>query len=258
MFISTDFIYDNIRSEDMGIYLVSIESGMKRQNFGVTQSIREEKVPNKDIPYFFGVDKEVQSIPFTVCKLDGDKIFSYEERTRICRWLCKQSYKPLISNDNPFIIYYAIFTSGESYNNYSDDGYINLEMRLNAPYGFSPIMEEFYDLSDNTTKTTITLENRSNIIEYYKPVIEITLVDVTTEVKLRNISVEGEEFTLQNLQQGETICIDNDREKIKSDKAQYRLNNFNKKWLKLIYGENQIEVTGKCLLRVRLQFPMAL
>jgi len=261
MYISTDFIYDEILSTDMGVYIVRVDSGMLEIPT-LSRKIQEEKLNNyKDIPVFYGVTKDTLSFPITITKLydyENNNVFSYEERVKILRWLCKGEYKEFVSADNDFIKYYVLFEEVKRYDNSLNQGYITLTCRLNAPYGFSPKMEANYDLSDNTTIEIIELENTSNIIDNYYPEMEFTVIEGTS-VSFKNLTNGGEEFTIENLQIGETVYINMETGRIKSSLAGvYHLGDCNKNWTSLVYGINRIEISGKINLYTRMQFPMIL
>jgi hypothetical protein len=244
----------------MGVYLVRIENGMLEIPT-LKQQIQEEKLNNKDIPVFYGINRETLSFPIMITKLydyENDNVFSYEERVNILRWLCKGEYKEFISGDNDFIRYYVLFEEVTRYDNYRNQGYITLNCRLNAPYGFSPISVEEYDLSDNENTTIIELENNSNIIDNYYPEIEFTVLEGTS-ASFKNLSDMGNTFTINNLQPNETIYINMETGRIKSSLDNvYHLGDCNKQWLSLVYGINRIEVTGKIDFEIRTQFPMLL
>lgn len=253
-------MFDNVKLEDMGLIVVDVgTSGMKEIGFGVKRNIVEDTFGSNR--YFIRVDKEPLVIPITLA-LKLEYKFDYEKRRDIVNLLFQDEYKILVSEDNPQICYYCI-VEGESkrFDNYLNDGYVTLNFRCDAPHGWSyPVSTDEIDLSDNTTSTVITLDNLGNVDKYYLPEIEIELVGDATSVSLRNLSDEGREFKFMGLQHGETIYISNKNKRIKSSLGDdvYRLEKFNKQWLRLLQGQNHIEVIGKCIIRTRMQFLIAL
>jgi len=255
MFFDTDFIYDGQESINMGVSIIRLEGGLIESST-LKQQIIEEKINSKDIPVFYGVSRDVLTFPIVITKLDEDGIFTYEDRVRILRWLCKGEYKEFASKDSP-IVYYVLFDEVKKTSNVLSQGYITLNVRLNAPYGFSPIQIEEHDLYDNTTTEIIELENNSNIIDFYYPEIEFTVTEGTS-VTFRNLTNGGEIFTINGLIPTEVIYINMETGRIKSNIGIYHLGDCNKNWLYLVYGINRIEITGKIQLSVRMQFPMIL
>ena len=249
------FIFDGINSSDMGLYNVRMQSGLVENPFMGSKDTIKTKVPTKDIPYFHGVNKDV--IQFTLQFSLLDEEWTPEKTHEIARWLLHDTYKSFQSADDLGKYYYVICVNGENLYKANNKGYVELTFESNAPYAFSPIYLNEYDLSDNTTIDTIQIENRSDLNDYYYPTVEIELQGTTTDITLANLSDGGREFSFTGLSTGETISVDNENKYIVSDvPAVYRFSEFNKNWLRLVYGINQIEVTGECIITVRTQYPI--
>ena len=88
------------------------------------------------------------------------------------------------------------------------------------------------------------------------PEVEFELIDTATGITLKNLTDGGREFVFSTLNTTETVYVNNQRKQIISDTNLYRYSKFNKNWFRLVYGINQIRVTGKCILKVRSQFPI--
>jgi len=252
---SENFIFDGITSEEMGLYNVRMQSGLVETPFMGSKSTITTKVVGKDRPYFHGVNKDVIQFNLQFSLLDEE--WTPEKTHEIARWLLHDTYKSFQSSDDLGKYYYVICIDGENLYKANNKGYVELTFESNAPFAFSPIYLNEYDLSSNTTTDTIQIENRSNINKYYYPTIEIELAGTTTNITLKNLSDGGREFSFTGLQSGETISVDNENKYIISDiPAVYRFSNFNKNWFRMVYGINQIEVTGECIITVRTQYPI--
>ncbi|MDD4387579.1 MAG: hypothetical protein PHD15_07525, partial [Clostridia bacterium] len=92
----------------------------------------------------------------------------------------------------------------------------------------------------------------------YYPEIEFELKDTNTDFKLQNITVGGEILEFQGLQQNEIVYVNNENKQILSNiSGSYPITKcVSKQWLRLVYGINNIQITGKCILRTRMQFPL--
>ncbi len=256
-FINTAFTFDGIDSEDMyGLKLIKLNTDFFEQNFGVPRMTIKEKIKGRKKPYFYGLEEDVLS--FTVI-LAKETSWTYKERQEIIKWLFQNTYKEFISLDTPNIIFKCIAVGNPKfYNNSLNQGYAEIQFECDAPHAWSPISIQKFDLSGNTTSTIIELSNKSNIEKYYYPEIEFQLQDDSTSVKLENLSDGGRVFEFTNLQTNETVYVNNATKHIISDTGLYRLSNLtNKQFLRLIYGVNQIKVTGKCTLQFRSQYPIA-
>jgi phage-related protein len=258
LFLEMDAVFDDIYFSDMGLTVISDKSGAREVNFGFKQNIIEEKV--RDRNYFYRVDEEALSFSITVL-LDEDKEWSYEKRREIINWLFKKEYKIFRSLDFPNIAYYCIATGDAKITLASMlKGYFTINFRCDASHGWSyPVNTQFYDLSNNDTYTILEIENIGNIKPYHYPEVEFLLQGDSTGITIQNLSDSGRIFEFTNLTMGENIYVDNDKQRIITSLSDtYRLDNFNKNWLRLVQGANQLKITGKCTLQIRCQFPIAL
>lgn len=253
---SEHFIFDGIKSADMNQYLIRMDGGGISSPFFGGQDIQEVRMKNKITPYHFGTEKE--PIEFTIQISPLDKEWTPQKRNKIGKWLIHEDYKLFQTADDLGKYYYVIATEASEFELYNNDkGFITITFRSNSPYAWSPIYVNSYDLSTNTTTTIIELDNLSNINKNYRPKIEIELVGGETGVQLRNLSNGGQIFKFEGLSANERVSIDNENEVIKSD---IPLSNpflkFNRNFLELVYGTNRIEVTGKCKIWTKMQFPI--
>jgi len=253
LFENVNFSFDYIDGSTYGLFLGYIEN-KSESHFGVRQSIIEEQVPRKPLPYLYEVKQE----PFEFeTLLFRETEWDLDTRLTICRWLFQKQYKDFVSYDNPDIVYKVICIDSPSKILYGNQGgYIRLRWRSNAPWAYTKVYLDEFDLSLNTT-SNISLENKSNIQNIYKPEIEVEIVDGTS-FSIKNLTYKGEAVTFENLNVNETIYINGENKRVISSTGLYRYNNWNKKTLNLIYGKNNIEVTGKIKLLVRSQYPIAL
>jgi len=259
-FLNTGFSVNGERSEDYGVVLVA-KGDLVNQQFGVSSKAVREKIKYRDEPYSYGFERNIYNMPIAISKIDSnDMKFTYEERIRITKWLKgNDEFVEFCSDDyDEEHIFYLHFNSGD-FENYSNNmGIVTFDCEMKYPYAMSPVLYDNFDLSDNNSSEMITLVNNSNVVDYYSPMIEFKLIGSNTGFKMINHTNNEEIFEFTGLTAGDTICIDNLNKRIKSSTGLPRLSNFNKKWLSLSYGINQIEVFGACILDVKSQFPMAL
>lgn len=252
MYLKTGFSYNGVHSSEFDLLAVRTDNGMIEFPFGVSRDIIEEKI-NKRNPYFFGIEE--QPLEFTI-ELSKEGGIDYNLRTKIVKWLFTDTYKPLVFDDNDFIIYYAIAIGEPTrMDNGIEEGYITINFRCNAPYGYSQPVT-ITELVEGTK--IIIINNLSNVLDEYYPEVEFTLKGNNKNLTIRNLSDNGREFVFNNLNEGETVYVDNAKKRIVSNLPNiYRYDNFNKHWLKLMYGKNLLEITGDCEIKFRLQYPIA-
>lgn len=261
------FTYDGIKSSDMNLHIMKIDyNGFIETPYTSSVDIKEEKLAKRHTPYFYGVERD--NLEFTVQlvlmdKYNQPKRWTPQERYNVARWLFHDEYKEFISSDDIGKRYYCIATSDSDLNLINTQGYMEVTFTCNAPYGFSPIYIESFDLTENTNKTIIEIENRSNIIKRYRPKLEIEYPNIggfpeTTNITLKNLSDGGREFKLTDVKKGEIYSFDNENRIIKSSR-QVNLNpltHFNRNWLELVYGVNRIEIDAKVRLWFKLHYPI--
>jgi predicted phage tail component-like protein len=258
MYIGLNFKYDGIDNDYYGVSLVRVSSGLTEFNFGVNRNIIEEKLKGKN-PYDFGNDEEPISFTLTIAKIDqNDLKWSLENRKDISKWLFQEDYKPLIFEDNPEIVFYCRAIKGQRFDNCSKEGYIDIEMRCNAPYVYSNPTTIAYDLT-NKSEQIITINNISNVDDFYFPEVEFELTGTTTGFSIINNTDKGREFKFTGLTPLEIVYTNNETRNIISSLEStdiYRYDNFNKNWLRLLCGENILKISGGCKVKVRNNFPL--
>lgn len=255
MFINTTFEFDGQQSTEYGLLLANMSSSTMNTPFALGRQVREAKIGSKSIPYFFGVDEE--PLQFRVM-LAREEEWDYDTRLRVVRWLFQNEYKPFISTDNIGVIYNAmVVDSPEKISVGNIPRMIELNFRCDAPWAWTPHYVYNYDLSTNTGTTTITIENNSNIQKYVHPEIWIRAIDGGT-ITLTNTSDGGRQTILTNLLANEVVYLNNEFKQIETDlPSVYRLKDFNRKWIQLVYGMNHIQVTGKCLITSKAKYGIA-
>jgi len=256
MFTNTTFQFDNRKATDFGLYIVNLDTSTKNAPYAVEREINEEKVRNNPIPFFFGLNEQPLYFKVTLFR---EEEWDYDTRVEITQWLFQDEYKSFISTDHNGIIYNCIaIDRPEKILIGNIPRMIELNFRCDAPWAWSPVLSTNYDLSNNTTTQIITMVNRSNIVKYHYPEIWIQSLDGGT-ISLKNYSDGGREFKFDNLQVNEIVYINNQLKQIETDVSSiYRLKDFNRNWLRLNYGINNIVVTGKCLIKTQMQYPIAI
>ncbi len=255
------FIFDGIKSSDMGLYNVRVgHSGFVEVPFVGRADIREKFSSKKIIPSLHNVKREPITFTLQFMLMDNNlqpKEWTSEDRNRIGDWLIHDTYKSFQTSDDLGKYYYVIIEDAEKLYLVSGKGYLEVTCRTNSPYVWSPTYILPFDLSDNDTETSIIIDNKSNVEKYYYPKIEIESLADNTNVELKNLSNGGKVTKFEGLNNGEIISVDNENRFIKSDLfGSNPFEKFNKEWLELVQGDNEIKVTGKCKMWIKCHFPI--
>lgn len=259
MFISTQFEYDGINSDVMGVSLISVDNNLVEMPFGYKKSLRKEKIPFKNKHYFFGYDSEPLQLKITIGKLNDDDLeWTYDERIKLVQWFYQDGYKPFVSLDNPEVVYYCMpIDDSLRYDNRLMQGYVTMTLECNSPFASSPTYIDTYDYQINTNNI-LNIENKCNVFKNYSPEIQIEMTN-DTSFTITNLTNSGQVFQFSGLNVGETIYINNEMKQIISSLPNtYRLGNFNKDWLQLVQGINQLQITGNVKVTIRCTYPISI
>jgi len=259
MFISTNFTYDNSTSDEMGVWLVRVETGLVEQNFGIPRTTITEKIKGRKRPYLYGFTEEVIKFSITLAKSNTNHTWTLAEKRSICTWLFKNSYKDFVSDDDIEIVYKCVAVgSPKFYTSTNEDGYCVVDFECDAPHPWSASNVQTFDLSSISSATTIQIQNLSNIDDYYYPELEFQLKSTATAFKLVNNNDGGRIFEFTGLNALETVYINNETKQIISDSGNYRYSALtDKRFFRLPYGTSNCVISYPCIITVRSQFPIA-
>lgn len=251
MLENLEFIYDGKLSKDMGVINARVDKGLYKEDFLPKRTIRENKIRGRETPYFMGVDKE--PLEFSMLLLFED--LDVEKRRSVARWLNVDYYKPLAFKNNPERIFYCMSANDSTHSHAGlDEGYIELKMRCNSPYSYSPIYtSDVYDLSDNNEGgTMIEIINSGDSIML--PAISLEKVG-EGNIIISNASFNKKECVMNDLLNGDMLTIDSsDRSIETSISGAYRYDNHNGSFIELSQGVNRINVRGNCIIQLKYQF----
>lgn len=254
MFIGTKIILGNIKLyETYGIMVVGFSE--KTSPFGVTQSIYEEKTPYSLKPLFQRVDREPLSFTLTFAR-EGE--WDDDMRIEFSQLLFKENYQKLISEDYPHL-YYNVICTDNPQKTLMPFGISTIEVtfRCDSPYAWSHQSVETFKI-ENTIPYTFQIENKSNVVQYVYPTIELYSLSDNNTITVKNLS-DNKQFTIKNVEKDELITIDNEFSILTTTVPNvYRYNDFDGKWIRLVMGNNVIEVTGKCIVTFKNNFPIAI
>jgi hypothetical protein len=259
------FEFDNKKSEEFPIYIVSIDSGMIDTEISGSRSLKYEKTAYNDDIFFYKTDVDTMKFSITISPLEG--AWTEELKFELFKWLYSRTPKPFKSCDFLGKMCYCVCTNALSLTtNYLKNGYMKLEFECTTNYWLSDIQRIVKDLSDITVPTFIDIECKTNVMHplyneiVYLPKINIDLKGSSNKITLTNYSYNGEQFGFTGLSINESLEIDNNLKKVKSSTGLNRINNMisNHSWCKLTYGLNHILISDPCVIEFVLQVPIYL
>lgn len=236
--------FNGINSSRYGLYLCSVGGDDARQ-VGI---IRTPEVVNGTIK---SIENESPRFDLQLIKLDknGDPSpISEDDEHEIVRWLFSpQEFKPLIV-DQKSIVYYGMFVDGSLWVNQANQGYFTVSFQLSAPHAYSVLQNSNFRVNGNRD---ITITSKHTYGMYNEVDMEIQLIGGNS-FTVRNHTT-NQTMKLTNLPKGCThIYIYNDRVKHienMDNKEQNLRGNFNKVFIHLGYGVNNLTISGNGVIR---------
>lgn len=255
MFSGTNFIFDKVPSETYNLYLVDFGENSKEDMFGVTYEIEEEKIKRNPVPYFYGIE-QTPTLQFKMTVASEKELDRYD-RHAISKWLFKKDYKYLqIDQEDIGNVYYRCIFLNPQKIQFGNCAYaLQFDVKCDAPWAWSE--EHVYEYTLSSSTTNIEFRNLSNYNDYLYPEIEFTLSITDTNFSITNSSDNSRIFEFTELNPSEIIYVNNQRKQVVSSEDTNRLCNFvDKKWFRLVPGTNQLIVSGKGSLEIRLRYPI--
>lgn len=250
---SINFFYNGQRFDEIGVYLVNVDTGLKETPFLSEREIISETVAGNDIPYVYEHKRSPLIVNLTLSTLDN--LWTFEKRREVARLLDIDEFGEFYSEDNINKKYYLLYTGGINLtHNGLEQGYITIQMQNISPYSYSPIYTNTYLIENAETKIIEFVNSGDNDLFPEMWIKKIGSGNFT----ITNLSNGGEVFEFVDLVDGETVYVDNNNHDIETDiLLTYRYDNFNNNYLKITnYSVNRLQITGDCELTFRYQFEL--
>lgn len=258
-FRNVGFTFDGINAEDLGYYIVSLDS-KNSSVLGTNRTIKEEDT-NNFAKSFQGVKYNDFTFEITITKANKNKALPITEEDIffLNNWLMKpEDYRIFISHQNRDILYYALFTEMSDVRFAQRTGYVTLKMRLSSGCSYSTVAHHAHRVAPNHT---IEIYNKSNVEDYVYPDVNfITRFESNNGIRIINQTL-GETMEFWNLPPNHEFMCYNEGLKQVVCVTNGELNMqplFNKKWLRLAYGRNVIRIEGACDIDIFFQNKIAI
>lgn len=185
------FSYDGIKSEDMGLYNINIDQGLLEEPFLAEREIEEIEVAGREKPYFQRIKRNPLSFTLSFAFKDN---YDKDKIREVARWLDQDYYKPFYTLDNPNRIFYCILNSESILlHNGLKQGYVEIEMRCDSPYTYTPEKaSKTYDWS-NTGLITINQESQNDFEDWD---LDNVIADSNNNLKLNTEKLKFKDIPL--------------------------------------------------------------
>lgn len=249
-----NFVYDGIRSSEMGLMNVTVGGGFLEEPFLAERSIDEVQIKGRDKAYFRGISYSPLSFRLQFAFKDR-----YDENSirRVARWLNQTTYKEFYTEDNPNRIFMCMMNSSSSLmHNGLKQGYLEIEMRCDSPYSYSPIYKtnerQPLDFSANTEAGAAYVFDNIGDVDC-QPEMWLEKVGAG-DVRIVNLSDGAKEFKLTGLADKEVVYIDNENRHLESSLRDNPYDLFNRGYLSLPWGANNLRIYGNVKISFRYRF----
>lgn len=248
-FNATSFIYDGIPGDKYGLYIAEIDGSNVKEATAETNVIKSIKAPKGYESTFLGYE-EVTPLTFEI-KIMSEKEIPAPMIGNILKWLvARNGYKKfiLIQGDMSHIFYECIFINpvkqliGNSVYGFTVTG------ECNSPYQFSK--EITVTRGSSSASYDLMINNASDINDYVYPYLEFKMPASGNQFTITNNSDNGRKMIFSPLAGNEHMTVDNKRKIITSSQGISRMASFNKKWLRLISGVNNLTVSPCASLKI--------
>lgn len=256
-FIGEYCIYDGVSSEKFGLRIVN-ENGTMENTNGEEIAIQKSTMMNGLKYVYMGTEpRDPCTISFMLMREDP---MDAAEIGAVMRWLAgRPGYKELrfVQPDISTVKFNCIFTE------------ISTVQHGNETYGVSVVGECdscFGEGNPITVKVvgksgSINFMNNGDYMDYVYPVVKIKMPTGGGRVTITNTSMYSRMFIFNNLAGSEQLTVDCLRKTIETSSSVRRLDNFNKNWLPLLpgmnnlsylfsTGEGEIEIQCPCYRRI--------
>jgi hypothetical protein len=250
-FYSYDFVYDDVASQQYDLMIITFDDGSPFNGVGSTSvNVINQRVLRKSKPYYLGRTQEpVLEFPITFGRKD---IVTGLERDTISKWLFGRStYKKLyIIQDDLSSAYYNCFFNNPSPVYIGGLNYaFECTVICDSPFAYSPLNKTSGSHTDFTgLNYSTTIYNNSSEDEYLYPSVSFKMSTSGSTISITNQTDDNREFVMglsgSPLSVEEEITVDNDLQIITTSTGLKRVPTFNKNWLRLLPGANDITISG--------------
>lgn len=247
MFNASYFTYDGVFSAEYGLMIADFDDSSVIETAAFSLSLNTHK-PSKSNRFFHNGVK-YDSAPTHQFSIISAQAIPDSVRREVLSWLVGRSaYKKLIIHqpDLEHYWYNCVFTNVEIVYVHGYCHGFRLTANFDSPYQYGE--PSTVTLSGTGETQSVTIINESDILDDYTyPLVTLTGTRISI---VNNTDDTSRPFTISDLSSNEKIVVDNEMRYIESSYGHPRLANFNKNWLRLRHGENELSVmiNGTCTI----------
>lgn len=192
---TTVFTFDDVASTSFTPSIINATLNNDMYEFAPlgVKSLREEKVQGRDIPYFYNVEYEPMGFTMTIAFED---YATQAQVNEVIKWLYLPRTPKLLSFTEYGLNYFGVFIGqpkfyyvGNNLSGYKFIGYIEVEFRANAPYGWTNIIDDTENTGDIEVLPSFEITNN------YAGQNTVTISNSTNSTSFVYVLAQGETLT---------------------------------------------------------------
>lgn len=247
-FYGRSFIFDSIPSDYYGIYIGELDSNGINESMGSSNmDILSQKIYRRSTPYFLGATPSpvlsFQMSAFSEGTEIDAEFFNLIQKV----YFSSRSYKKLqiVQDDMAGVYFNCMLTDPKITRIGNLLSGLSFTVTCDSPTAWNFPKTTTYTYFTSVVDNTIVFNNASDDIgTYIYPQNVITVNNFGGDVTITNLSDSNRVFSFTALSANEVITIDNGLQTISSSTGLKRLSNFNKKFLRLVPGVNNLRIQG--------------
>jgi len=246
-FYGRTFIYDDVPSENYGLFISDIDASAVNRTMGNTSvEIYEKKLFRRATPYFYGATPS-KKLSFKFSSFSEDELTG-DDFELVQKWLFgSKTYKKfqVVQEDMQQVYFNAIMNDPEIVRVGNMIMGFTCNVECDSPFAYLFPKTTTYSYTGSTVDSVEEFYNASDDADsYLYPKLVITVNSFGGDVTIRNLSESSRSSVFTSLSPNEVITIDSSFQTISSSTGLKRLSNFNKKFLRLVPGLNRLRVQG--------------
>jgi phage-related protein len=245
-----DFIYGNISSQELGLKLASSVGSTNRSANIETREIVTSSTASSKRFDFHGVKyTSPNTFDLIIYNEDGSYINEYQERK--LKKIFMSSKMQWLSINQPSLnntAYYCIGTKAEIIDIGTFSGAMLLSFQMDSTGAWTNINTKNYVTSNGTLSFKLNIDTDYDD-ELILPILTITTTS-TGDISIKNVT-RDKTVTITNCENGELIILDSSSGKISTTSSQLLSTRWNKRYLKLQDGQNEILLSGNFTMKLQ-------
>ena len=247
-FYARFFQFDGVPSETYGLTISEVDASANSSTMGsASMEMVSRKIYRRATPYFYGgTPSENLSFDISITAIDED--IDAEKSQLIQKWLfSSRKYKKLliIQPDMQDRYYNCIFNNPQIVRVGNIIRGYTATVQCDAPYSWAFPKTVEYTYSSPVTDASIVFNNVSDDRgSYLYPKTVLTVSNVGGNITITNQNDSNRQFSFTGLSANEVITVDNSLQILTTSLGIRRMGNFNKKFLRLIPGLNNLRIQG--------------